>query len=252
LVIPTIDTELPVYAENRERFREAGVEVAVSGPETVSIARDKVKTHRFLTRAGLPTVGQYAADSLDAKAIPYPLIVKPRFGSAATAVHVVEDDEALQFYRKRVPQPVVQDMATGKEYTVNVLVDRGGRCVYAVPHWRVETRGGEVSKCVTVRQGRLIEIAEKLCRHLPDAYGPLCFQAFVDQEAVRLIELNARFGGGYPVAHQAGADFISRLVQDAMGRPCSNSTNHWTDGVAMTRWDDAVFADLGTQHPTAA
>lgn len=252
LVIPTIDTELPVYAENRERFRDAGVEVAVSGPQTVAIARDKAATHLFLTSAGLPTVKQYAAHSPPPRALPFPLVVKPRFGSASAGVHMVADDEALQFYQKRVPQPLVQELAQGKEYTVNLFVNRSGQCVYAVPHWRVETRGGEVSKCVTVRQRELLDIAGRLCRHLPDAYGPMCFQAFVDNERVRIIELNARFGGGYPVAHQAGADFIGLLIRDVLGRSSTDLTNRWTDGVAMTRWDDAVFTDTKEYSQAAA
>lgn len=252
LVIPTIDTELPVYADSRERFRANGINIAVSGPQTVAIARDKNATHQFLTAAGLPTVKHYAMNSDRPDVLPFPLVVKPRFGSASAGVHVVEDHEALEFYRKRVPQPLVQELAAGQEYTVNLFVNRGGQCVYAVPHWRVETRGGEVSKCVTVRQRELIDLARTLCRHLPDAYGPICFQAFVDHQTIRIIELNARFGGGYPVAHQAGADFIELLVRDALGRNSTDLTNRWTDGVAMTRWDDAVFTDFHTDQRAAA
>jgi carbamoyl-phosphate synthase large subunit len=58
-------------------------------------------------------------------------------------------------------------------------------------------------------------------------------------DQVQVIELNARFGGGYPVAHQAGANFIRLLIDQVEGQ--ESSSIEWTDGLAMTRWDDAVF-----------
>src|SRR5690606_8884529 len=131
------------------------------------------------------------------------------FGSCSAGVQTVNDREELAFYLKRTENPIVQRRAEGREFTINFLVGRNGQCLVAVPHWRIETRGGEVSKSMTVRQWQLIGLAHQLAQALPDAYGPLCFQAFVDdRQRVQMIELNARLGGGYPLAHAAGANFI--------------------------------------------
>jgi carbamoyl-phosphate synthase large subunit len=242
LIIPTHDRELPVYAELIPLFAEMGIQVACSGRQTVAIAADKCLTHEFLQAQQLPTVTQIPLPLVSAPQVqlPFPLVIKPRCGSCSADVHVAKDAEELAFYLKRTDDPIVQQLARGKEFTTNLLVGRDGRCRVAVPHWRVETRGGEVSKCVTVRQPRLLQLAEQLSQSLPDAYGPLCFQAFIDEQGdARIIELNARFGGGYPVAHQAGANFVRLLIDELNGS--DSAPPEWVDGLAMTRWDDAVF-----------
>jgi carbamoyl-phosphate synthase large subunit len=242
LIIPTHDRELPVYARLHPLFAELGIHVACSGPETVAIAADKSRTDEFLRECHLPTVTRIPLVLADdpQMALPFPLVVKPRHGSCSAGVHVAHDSEELAFYLKRTLAPIVQRQATGSEYTTNVLVGRDGRCLAAVPHWRVETRGGEVSKCVTVRHPQLLQLAERLVKSLPDPFGPLCFQSFVsEQDDVQIIEINARFGGGYPVAHQAGANFIRMVIDELIGKPVTPPD--WTEGLAMTRWDDAVF-----------
>lgn len=255
LVIPTIDTELPVLAAVRDRFADMGTRIALSGPATVEIGGDKLLTHGFLERTGLPTVRRFppliGADGRPAPPVPrpedYPVILKPRRGSASHGVQLIDDEDALQFFHRRTAEPIVQEFAAGTEYTVNMFVDRRGRCVAAVPHRRIETRGGEVSKCVTERHEGLTRCAARMAAALPDAYGPMCFQAFVDGEAVRIIEINCRFGGGYPVAYAAGANFLGWLLDDCLGRPLRQPQDDWRAGVAMLRWDDAVFtsqADL--------
>ena len=113
-----------------------------------------------------------------------------------------------------------------------------------MPHRRIETRGGEVSKGVTERSRQLTALAAEFARHLPDAWGPLCYQAFVDGDVIRIIEINARFGGGYPLTHHAGAHFVRWLIDDCLGRELPEPDSvRWQEGVAMTRWDDAVFCN---------
>jgi carbamoyl-phosphate synthase large subunit len=246
LIVPTHDRELPVYARLRPRFADLGIHVACCGPKSVEIAADKQRTHEFLMEANLPSVTQIPLAMAQAMAadltapLPFPLVIKPRCGSCSKGVYAVRDRDELAFYLKRTDDPLVQQQVQGREFTTNFLVGRDGRCRVAVPHWRIETRGGEVSKCMTVRQPQLMRMAHQLALALPDAYGPLCFQAFVDdRNEVKIIELNARFGGGYPIAHAAGANFVQMMIDELSGRP--GTPPAWTDGLAMTRWDDAVF-----------
>src|SRR5260370_3226604 len=97
LLIPTIDTELPLYAAHREDFAEIGTTVAVSSPETVEICAGKVTTHRWLVEKGLPTVRQTTPESVLHNGLgwAFPLVVKPRRGSASTGCAKVPSREML-------------------------------------------------------------------------------------------------------------------------------------------------------------
>jgi carbamoyl-phosphate synthase large subunit len=244
LLVPTIDTELPVYAAHRGEFAEQGVVVAVSGPETVSIAADKVRTHAWLTSYGFPTARQALAREVLAHpaAWSFPLVVKPRWGSAGKGVEVVASVDALRAVPDLREDSIVQEICPGNEHTVNVLVDREGRCRCAVPHLRMEVRAGEVSKAVTVKHPGLMRLAAEMAETLPDAYGAFNFQCFLSGESdLRVIEINARFGGGYPLSREAGADFPRWMVQEALGQPMEASFDDWQDDLVMLRYDEAVF-----------
>ena len=248
LVIPTLDPELPLYAEHRPRFDAIGVIVAVSAPETIAIANDKVRTHEWLVAHDFPTVRQASvADVMDAPADwTWPLIVKPRGGSASIGVRSVGDRAELQIAtRGREAEYVVQLTAPGDEYTVDVLVQRDGRCVCAVPRRRLEVRAGEVSKGVTVRNPAIERLVTAVAERLPGAYGVMNIQLFYEPStgAMNIIEVNPRFGGGYPLTNQAGAPLARWLLEEVSGLPSSATKEEWRAGVVMLRFDDAVFVD---------
>jgi carbamoyl-phosphate synthase large subunit len=247
LVIPTLDPELPVYAEARERFADVGTTVAVSSPEVVAISGDKQRTHEWLVTNGFPTVRQGSlADVLGNRdAWHFPLVVKPRFGSASIGVTFVNDIDQLQHAAAAQPDAVIQTLARGHEHTIDVLAARDGTCRATVPRRRLEVRAGEVSKAVTVRSAPLEELAAKLCEALPGTFGALNVQVFMSEDGSELavIELNARFGGGFPLALAAGANFPGAMVQDVRRQPITATVDGWRSAVVMLRYDAAVFLD---------
>lgn len=246
LVVPTIDTELGLYAEHKQAFEDIGTTLAISSPEVVDIGCDKEHTHRWLSEHNFPVPRQTTLqDALDhPDAWPTPLIAKPRTGSSSIGVTRIHEPADLQFAEHH-GEMIVQTLARGQEYTIDVFIDHAGKARCSVPRLRVETRSGEVSKGVTVRHPEVQQLAERVCEALPGAYGVFNVQIFVDEKTgdMRIIEFNPRFGGGYPLAHQAGAHFTHWLVEDTMGLPSSVVANQWRDGLMMMRYDEAIFVD---------
>jgi carbamoyl-phosphate synthase large subunit len=243
LIVPTIDPELRAFAGERGAFQQSGALAAVSSPEVIAIARNKLETHRFFTSLGVRTPETFPLSEALAnlQLLKFPAIVKPLRGSASIGVKRVDNRAELEGVSVPTEDYIVQEFVPGREYTVNIFFDRERlRC--AVPHWRIETRAGEVSKGITEKHPGLLAIAEKIGEALAGrAFGALCFQAIVDQRAeASVIELNARFGGGYPLTDHAGAPFARWLLELAAGRPCSAHDN-WRSGVQMLRYDASVF-----------
>jgi carbamoyl-phosphate synthase large subunit len=245
LIIPTIDTELLAYAQARESFERAGVTVAVSSPEVIHLARDKIATHEWLVQQGFPTVRQGTPDALRSSGDwRFPLLVKPRGGSASIGVRIVKDLAQLEAATSEGDY-LVQTVAAGVEHTVDFFATREGRCVCTVPRRRFEVRSGEVSKAMTVRSPTLQSLTARLCERLPGAFATLNAQMFWDEKTdeVRIIELNARFGGGYPLAWKAGAPFAEWLVRMATAGGVPDAFDGWKDRLVMLRYDEAVFVD---------
>jgi carbamoyl-phosphate synthase large subunit len=246
-VIPTIDTELAVYAANRKAFAGIGTSVLVSSPETIEIGADKNRLHGWLVQNNFPTVRTALLGNVlaDPSGWEFPLMVKPARGSAS--VGVVRADSWYELEKRETePGLIVQALAMGQEYTVDVWINCDGTCSCAVPRRRLEVRAGEVQKAVTVRWPELENLARDVATALPGAYGAINIQIFADEDNFAIIEINPRFGGGYPLSWQAGADFPRWFLEDVSGFPKAGCPAEWKSGMVMLRFDDAVFIDAAT------
>ena len=241
LVVPTIDPELLPLARSAAAFAEAGAAVHVSPPEVIEVVRDKARTSATLARAGTPVPrSARLADLLAApEAWDWPVFAKPLAGSSSRGLMVIRSPGEMP--ARFAEEMVFQEYLEGCEYTVNLFIDKDGRLRCVVPHRRLQIRAGEVEKGRTVRDARFQSIAEAVAAALPGARGALCFQLIDDpRRGPRVFEVNARFGGGYPLADQAGARFAQWLLEERIGLPCS-AGNDWHEGVEMLRYDAEVF-----------
>ncbi|MDB5525365.1 MAG: hypothetical protein JWM58_3128 [Rhizobium sp.] len=241
LIVPTIDPELLPLAIAASEFARFGTKVHVSGEEVINVARDKLETMRVLGQAGVPVPRTVDLDDMRGQHEdwPWPLFVKPKGGSASRLISVVNSIEDLP--AEQSEPMIVQEFLDGPEFTINMFIDASGELRCAVAHRRLRIRAGEVEKGRTERHPALIDIARGIAKALPLARGVLCFQVIDDRNnGPKVIEINARFGGGYPLVHHAGATFTRWLLEEIAGLP-STAHDRWREGVLMLRYDAAVF-----------
>jgi carbamoyl-phosphate synthase large subunit len=247
LIVPTIDPELPVYARSRDLFLKHGITVSIADEASIAIASDKWKTYEWLSSQGFPTVRTAPAESAlaETQSWEFPLIVKPRGGSASIGVARVNNRDELVHAVCDREDLIAQEIATGAEYTINLYVNAEGVCLASVPHRRMQTRGGEVAKGVTEKYAELMDLGKRIAESLPGMRGAMNVQCFFHPvHGVRVIEINARFGGGYPLAHRAGARFTHWLIAEAMGRTVGEYRDDWADRLLMLRYDQECFLPL--------
>ena len=83
LLIPTVDLDLKLLAQNKQKFTRLGCCVLVSKPEVVDIRQDKRKTYRFLIGNGFDTpVTMSVKQALAKRKINWPCFMKPWDGYA--------------------------------------------------------------------------------------------------------------------------------------------------------------------------
>lgn len=244
LVVPTIDPELPVWAALRQPLADLGTVVAVSAPEVIDIAADKRMTNSHCRRHGLPCPRQATVAQVlgSPAAWTFPLIAKPVRGSASIGVRRLTGWPQLKAVSDEA-DIVVETLAPGSEYTVDVYVDRAGLARAPVPRRRLEVRAGEVSKAQVVRDAMLESLAVQTVRTLPGPYGPLNVQMFFDGRTASVIEINARFGGGYPLTCRAGGRYSEWLLREVLRGEAPPADPPIADRLIMLRWDDEVFID---------
>jgi carbamoyl-phosphate synthase large subunit len=103
-------------------------------------------------------------------------------------------------------------------------------------------RSGEVSKAQIVKDRRIMELAADLVGHLGAGPGVITVQLFVTKRnVIKIIEINPRFGGGAPLAIQAGADFPKWILQELEGKRPRITFDGFQDGLTMLRYDSEVW-----------
>jgi len=243
LVIPTIDTELATLADNRKLFQDKGIEVVVSDSSLINIGRNKRNTHDFFISRNISVAQEYAKNKLA-----YPFFVKPVAGSSSKDLHFIKDESFLfQNILKNSDLMCLEYLSPEDhdEYTVDCYYSSEGSLKCAVPRLRIETRGGEVSKGCTLKNF-LSDFVFETLGFIEGARGCLTWQFFVrkNDKKVYGIELNPRFGGGYPLSYQAGANFPLWLINEYLFGIEVPVFKDWQSNLLMLRYDeDLFFAD---------
>ena len=161
-VVPTIDTELAILARLSDPLASQGTRAVISSEEVVSLARDKLKTAEVLAKSGIATPRSVVLDELNAddQSWDWPLLVKPRSGSSSIGVRLADRMEVSLL--RNDPNLIAQERLGGMEHTVNMFFDAKGELKTVIPHLRIETRAGEVSKAETVRNESLEDIGWRM------------------------------------------------------------------------------------------
>ena len=228
------DLELPILAENKARFKELGVKVIVSDPQVIDIAFDKYKTAQWVESLGLVAPKTYVRledvkKALNAGEIEFPLFMKPRWGSGSIGLESIADMEELDIYynllMKKIKKTIlatasvgdeyimIQEKLTGSEFGLDIMNDLEGNHVAVSVKQKLAMRAGETDKAVTVDLPEVREMGRKIGEALGHI-GNLDVDIMQRADgAYCVLELNPRFGGGFPFSYEAGVNMPKAIIQ---------------------------------------
>jgi len=252
-VIPLFDLDIPVLAHSAERFRQAGIALLAPSEEVARICNDKWETFGFLRKIGLHApmtfLGiQAAGQALARGEARYPLIVKPRWGIGSIGLHRAENDRELAVFfetardeiersylkhgASRVPKETVlaQELMTGDEYHLDVVNDLDGNYVATFAKRKLAMRAGETDSAVTVNNPTLTEVGRTLSSALKHKAN-LDVDVFLNSGGASVLEMNPRFGGGYPFAHLAGVDLPRAILSWIQGNAAEPACFHMRENI---------------------
>ncbi len=228
------DLELPIMSENKSRFEELGVKVIVSDPKVIDICFDKYKTAQWVESIGLQSPKTYVRLDEVKKAlangeVDFPLFMKPRWGSGSIGLESIANMEELDLYYniliKKIKKTIlatasvgdeyimIQEKLTGNEFGLDVMNDLEGNNVAVSVKQKLAMRAGETDKAVTVDNAIIREIGAIVGRELKHignldvdimqrANGDYC-----------VLELNPRFGGGFPFSYETGVNLPKAIIE---------------------------------------
>jgi len=153
----------------------------------------------------------------------YPKIAKPRFGFGSRSLKVFTTPADIVLAEEQIGERlyfdyVIQRKIHGVEYSVDSYSNRAGNCVDSVPRIRVRVGSGEVITSRTIINNSLKRGTIGIL-NLLGIRGPSNVQWIIDTNGEPwILEVNARFGGGYTLSMEAGLDAISLIERDYFGK----------------------------------
>lgn len=245
-LIPTIDTDLLLLAENKERFEAIGTKVFISAVDKVKLCRDKNYTADYFISLGLKSplpvnsVEKYE-DEMRKGTVGFPAFIKPKDGSSSIDAYKVKSIEDLRVYAEKIGDYIIQPFISGREYTIDIFCNYEGNPVYITPRERIAVRAGEVLKTRITQDDTMIAEMQLLIKDFKPC-GQITVQLIRDEVTGDdyYIEINPRFGGGAPLSIKAGADSAKAVIQMLSGEKLEYVAKAAKDGAVYSRFDQSV------------
>lgn len=234
ILLSLFDIDLPILSKNKNKFEEIGTKVIISNPELVQICNDKWKTYLFLKQNGFNVPKTYLTLqktmlALESGELKYPIIIKPRFGCGSIALSIAEDEMALLYFYSRnvrainrtylkyesnaVEEKIIyQECLKGQEYGADIINDLNGNFCKANVRKKIAMRAGETDIAELVDEPTISKTLEQLgkaTRHVAN----MDVDVFMVEGKPYILEMNARFGGGYPFSHVGGCNLPKAILE---------------------------------------
>jgi carbamoyl-phosphate synthase large subunit len=235
-----------------ERLAGSGVVAVVPPQTTLDVVADKVRTTEALLGGGLLAPLTVEATQRDAITANGHYVVKHRYGSASSGVFIVEKGhlpEAILVSSLSAPSKdgvrsgtseprfvVVQEKVEGEEYGLDVICDLDGTFQGVLARRKLRMRAGETDRAITVDSSPFENLARKLASTL-ELRGNTDVDVIVTPENEQyIIDINPRFGGGYPFVHMAGANVPACYIAWATGAEIDPAWLQYEVGVVSSKY----------------
>lgn len=236
VILPFVDGAVGIASSYVEKYGD--VWSPVVSPEKAEIMFDKVESAKAFEAAGLPIPRTYTGGRPV-----FPLIAKPRKGSASKGIRVLSNVVDFKYVAKQEDEYLLQEYIQDRtEYTVDCYVSSKGEILCVSPRVRLEVVGGEVSKTETITDNEILAESERTIRRL-GLRGAVTLQFLRDNVTNRLMlmEINPRLGGGVVCSIHAGADIPGMIIDEATGKSPEISKQIKPGTLICRYFEEAVF-----------
>ena len=207
LLIPVSDRDLNILSLHEQFFKKIKTKLIISSNKVIKICNNKLLTHDFCKKNDINTP-EIKKDKAN-----YSYILKPIYGSGSKdIIHKTQVYKKIKinnkkfFYQKRI---------SGQEYGLDILNDFSGKYVSCCIKKKLLMRSGETDQAEIVFNNELVNLAKKISKKLKHIGNLDCDVIKSKNKKIFVIDLNPRFGGGYPFTHMYGHNYLKYMFEDA-------------------------------------
>lgn len=261
-IISLNDLELPIISKNKDLFKQHGARCIISNPTIIDICFDKWKTFNFIKEININIPKTYidldlAIKDIENGILKFPLVMKPRWGSSSSHVYFPESIEELKISHKlqlinikknisninnleQIEHSIIiQEKIEGVEYGMDILNDFEGNYYGSFPKEKLYMRSGETDRAKSIISENFNDFGKKISEALKHI-GNLDCDVFLVKDQLYLLELNPRFGGGYPFSYEAGVNMAAIYLEWLNGSNDISKYNNYKENIVLSKYDRLV------------
>lgn len=243
VILPLHEEEILLISKQKSLFEKKGIFVAISNYEPIMLCKDKYNMYKFLNECGVQTVEtelpeQYLKGNVEFNDI----FIKPRYGAGSIGTMIVKSRHLLKaIMDEHAELYVVQPYLSGKEYGVDVYVDFITGDINAVfCKEKIRMKAGETEKSISIKNVQIENLVKNAIRNV-DLRGPVDVDILEYGGEYYILEINPRFGGGYPHAYECGVNFIKKLYINASKKANGHTSSDYEEGVVGLKYSEITI-----------
>lgn len=241
LLIPGHDDEALLYAQNSEKFADAGIKTICAGKELISLCRDKELMSEKLNKIANVFVKCYNKETLNVNikngSVKFPLIAKPRRGFASRGIeilnkeddlvkitndHIIQelaipavDDPNYNFYISQISKNINPQVA---EVSIQLVYNQEEQLMGRMFSYNKLNNGVPI-EIIPYDNDYIWSIVDKLTPTLlkMGLRGPLNIQGRFTENGLKLFEMNPRFTGITGLRALMGFNEVEACVKEWLG-----------------------------------
>ncbi|MEG0368543.1 MAG: ATP-grasp domain-containing protein [Hungatella sp.] len=262
VLLSLFDIDLPILSRHKAEFAAQGVQVIVSDPEVIDVCNDKLLMSIFLRERDFATPDCYlsveeAKEAVEEGSLCYPVMIKPRWGMGSLSIYQADNEEELEVFYQKIKREIersylkyeseadlehavlIQQRIGGQEYGLDVIQDLNHIYQTTIVKEKIAMRSGETDCARVVDLPKLRELGAKIGSELGHIAN-LDMDIILSDGIPYIIDMNARFGGGYPYSHMAGVNLPRVILDWARGHKadptdlCAESGKLYGKDIVMT------------------
>lgn len=230
-ILSLLDLDLPVLAAHREQFAAVGTRLLISDSKVIEICNDKWLSYQFLRENEFQTPTTWISlEAFHNDGGHFPVLIKPRWGMGSLSIFEAENEMELTVLFHKAKKAtlcspmlryeagqdmercvVIQEKLNGQEYGLDIINDLTGKYQTTIVKKKLAMRAGETD-CAQVED---VPVLKRLGQKISSVLGHIAnldADVFMADGKPYVLEMNARFGGGYPFSHLAGVDLPRAIV----------------------------------------
>ena len=240
-IVPTLDSELILLTNSKSLFSDNGINIIISDLRLIKILRNKITTNTFFNSFNIKTPIIFNKDNMK-----FPVFLKPLNGSNSKGIYKAENIKEIKPSDLESNNMMILeniDNTIYDEYTIDLYYDKKSSLKCVVPRIRLKVVGGESNQGIT-KKNEVLDFVKDKFSFIGGAIGCLTLQLFsnkLNPLDIIGIEINPRFGGGYPFSLNAGANFPEFIIREYILNEQIEYFDKWKDNCLNIRYENEII-----------